>query len=105
MKKTYHLKITNDGSDTTGEGTVDGKTVNWSSSGREFEICLDGTNLGWEEANEFQEWTEPFDLIEEELKEHELHPDDGYEARVCDGKILTLVCQNRVLIGTLLPAE
>lgn len=97
-----------DGSDTTGKVTISGKehTLSIVANGRNFDVTIDGELCSPEIGEEFEEWTDPVDDIEEILASEVTESDcEDYSARVVNGKVVRLIVRDgrslRVLRGTL----
>jgi hypothetical protein len=103
----YNLVVKYDGCDSVAYGliTFDGSEhhIDLVSGGREMRWAIDEQHVKPSHPlyHFLENWTTPVDAVAEECRRHELDPEDGYNARVENGKVLWLIVDNVVVIGTL----
>jgi hypothetical protein len=108
----YDIDVGQDGDGSSGGGliTVDHsgrevqRTVAWTAGGRDCKWTVDGLEvLDIEPMRAYlDEWTEPFDVVEQHLQNTLYKGEERWHARVKDGKVLWLIVDNEVIVGHLM---
>ena len=112
----YDLTIHTDGCDSHGKGTITVKNgpkclvpitkhhITWQTGGRDCEWTIDEAVIisNDPQREDLDNWTDPLDAVEEELKKHKGYEgEEAWGARVINGEVVWLIASNEVLIGTI----